>query len=278
MPVPLKLGMIAGGGDLPATIIEACRAGKRPLFVAAIKGACAPGTVEGTAHMWFEIGAVGQLLDALRRENCRDVVMAGPVKRPEFAALKADWQGIKLLPRVVKAAAKGDNAIFKTLVRFLEDQGFRVIGADDVVAELLAPVGAIGRFAPSGADLADIERGRLVVNALGALDVGQAAVVRQGVVLGVEAVEGTNQLLQRCAELAPSGRAGVLVKMPKPGQERRVDLPTVGPPTVEHAIAARLNGIAFEAKGVLIMGRDRAVRTADGNELFLFGFPAGGPQ
>lgn len=275
MPKPPKLGVIAGGGELPGRIVATCRAAGRPVFVAAIAGACAAETVDGADHGWFEVGHVGRLLDALRHAGCTEIVLAGSVPRPDFGSLKPDWQGLKLLPRLLAAAAKGDDAILRALVGFLEEQGFKVIGADDVVAGLVAPAGLIGAVAPTPADMDDITRAVRVARALGALDVGQAAVVRTGLVLGVEAAEGTDALLARCAGLAAPGRGGVLVKLPKPGQERRVDLPTIGAATVRNAAAARLNGVAVQAGGALILDRKEVGRAADATGLFILGF---GPE
>lgn len=275
MSRPLKLGVIAGGGELPGRIVATCRAAGRPVFVAAIAGACAAGTVDDVEHGWFEVGHVGHLVDALRHAGCAEIVLAGPVPRPDFGSLKPDWLGLKLLPRLLAAAAKGDDAILRVLVAFLEQQGFRVVGADDVVASLVAPAGCMGAVTPTPADMDDVTRGIRVARALGALDVGQAAVVRAGLVLGVEAVEGTDALLARCAALAGPGRGGTLVKLPKPGQERRVDLPTIGVATVRNAAAARLNGVALQAGGALILDREAVVRAADAAGLYLFGF---GPE
>lgn len=276
-----SLGVIAGGGELPQRIVAACRDSGRPVFIAAIKGACLPETVADAPHVWLEMGAVGKMVEAFKQAQCRDVVMAGPVPRPDFRNIKPDWQGVKLLPKVVRAAIQGDDAIIKAVVQFIEAQGFSVVGAEDVVTGLLAEPGALGRIEPGEIDLADIERGVQVARALGASDVGQAVVVRDGVVLGVEAVEGTNQLLERCGALAPPGQGGVLVKLPKPSQERRVDLPTIGAATIAKAVAARLHGIAVEAHGALILDRAEVVREADAAGIFVFGIsspPPGRPQ
>jgi DUF1009 family protein len=273
-----KLGLIAGGGDLPLRVVAACREVGRPVFVAALNGACDPETVAGVPHLWVDVGAVGKVVEALKAAQCSDVVLAGPVPRPDLKHIKPDWQGLRLLPKVVRAAARGDDAIIRTLVGFIESQGFRVIGADEVVKELLAPEGVLGKISPSESDMDDINRAIAVARALGEMDVGQAAIVRDHVVLGVEAVEGTNALIDRCGLLAPPGRGGVLVKVPKPGQERRVDLPTIGIVTIEKAVAARLNGIAVEAGGALILDRDDAVRRADAAGLFIYGLASGPPS
>lgn len=271
MTAATKLGIIAGSGELPRLVIAACRDRGRPAYVAAIAGACEPATVERCEHSWFDIAAVGRLVDSLRRHACREVVLAGPVRRPDLGQLRPDWQGLRLLPKVARAYMRGDDALLRTLVGFLEEQGFRVVGADQLIADLAAPAGALGRIMPSKDDRADIERGFLAARAIGALDIGQAAVVRGGQVLALEAAEGTDAMLRRSAEIAPPGKGGVLVKAAKPGQERRVDLPTIGTATVSAAAAARLNGIAVEAGAALVIDRAAVARAADEAGLFVVG-------
>jgi hypothetical protein len=266
-----KLGIIAGGGGLPRLIAAACREESRPIFVAAIAGACEAATVAGADHAWIDMAAVGKLVAALRAHGCREVVFAGPVPRPDFARLRPDLQGLALLPKVIAAALKGDDALFRTLVEYLEAQEFSVVGADDLLGELLAPAGPLGRVTPSADDLTDIARGIAAARALGASDKGQAAVVQGGVVREVETSDGTDALLARCARFKGATPRGVLVKTAKPGQERRVDLPTIGAATVAGAAAAGLAGIAVEAGGVLIIDRSAVRQAADRAGLFVVG-------
>jgi UDP-2,3-diacylglucosamine hydrolase len=266
-----RLGIIAGGGGLPRLIAAARQAAARPFFIAAISGACEPATVEGAEHAWIDMAAVGKLVAALRAKECREVVFAGPVPRPDFTRLRPDRQGLALLPKVIAAAVRGDDALFRTLVEYLEAQGFSVVGADDLLGELLAPAGPLGSIAPGADDLADIARGIAEARALGASDKGQAVVVRGGAVLGVETIDGTDALLARCARSKGAKPGGVLVKIAKPGQERRVDLPTIGAATVAGAAAAGLAGIAVEAGGVLVIDRAAMRQAADRAGLFVVG-------
>ena len=266
------LGIVAGGGALPRELARAAEAAGRPVFIAALNGECDAETVAGRAHAWIDIAAIGALLDSLRKAGCRDVAMVGRVGRPDFKRLRPDWQGVKLLPRVLQAVTKGDDALLRTLVDYLEEQGFNVVGADAIAAPLLAPSGVLGAIAPDAQGMADIRRAAQVALRLGELDVGQGAVVRDGLVLAVEAAEGTDAMLARCATLNAPGRGGVLVKLVKPGQERRVDLPVMGVRTVEQAKDARLAGIAVEAGSALLVDRAATVVAADAAGLFLFGF------
>ena len=170
--------------------------------------------------------------------------------------------------------ALGDDGLLAAIVKELEIEGFRVVGADGILRSALAPAGLIGRMAPDELAQQDLVHAVKVARALGALDIGQAVVVQQGVVLAVEAAEGTAALLARAKMLALDGPGGVLVKLAKPGQERRADLPTIGPETLEQAGAAGLRGIAVEAGATLILDREATVAAADARGLFLIGLTA----
>lgn len=273
---PTKLGILAGGGDLPLKLAQGAQARGRELFVIAIEG-CAGAEIEAYPHAWCPIGMVGQAQKLLRDAACSDVVFAGVVRRPDFRKLKLDRKGAALLPKVLSAAAKGDDALLSAMVADFEREGFRVVGVGDVFADLIVKPHVMTRAAPNDRDLRDIARGIEVVKALGSLDIGQGAVVCEGLVLGVEAAEGTDAMIERCARLpepirgSQTARRGVLVKLPKPGQELRVDLPTIGLPTVARADAAGLAGIAVKAGAALIIDEAAVVARADAAGLFIVG-------
>ncbi len=270
--MPPKLGILAGRGELPARIIQACRETGREFFVIAFVDQTAPETVAGVPHTWVRLGAAGGALKHLRDAGVEELVMAGGVHRPSLAALRPDPWVAKVFAKTV-GRALGDDGLLSALVTALEDEGFRMVGADDLVSDLLAPQGLLGTIAPEAEAKADIALGIDVALGLGALDVGQAVVVQQGLVLGVEAAEGTDALIERCAGLRRPGPGGVLVKVKKPGQERRVDLPTIGVPTVTGASAAGLSGIAVEAGGTLVMDRAAVAEAADKLGVFVIGVP-----
>jgi DUF1009 family protein len=271
-----KLGLIAGGGDLPIRLAERCRTAGRPLFVIRLRDiadpalAAFPGEEAGLAEL-------GRVISALRRSGCEAVCFAGQVKRPDLSALKPDLRGLKSLPAAIAAAGKGDDALLRFLVREFEAEGFIVEGADQVDHDLTLPAGPLGRHAPSPEHQDDIARAVQVAKLLGSEDIGQAVAVAGGLVLAVEAQEGTDAMLARCADLpAPlrgtsEARKGVLVKWPKPIQERRVDLPTLGAATVRGAAAAGLAGIVGEARGMLVIDRDAVAEAADALGLFVIG-------
>ncbi len=270
------LGIIAGQGPLPGVLAEMAVARGVPLHIVAIRGE-AYEEIERFSHTWIKWGEIGKLFAALERNECRDLVIIGGVNRPDFGNVRLDIGAIKTLPFLLSLAKGGDDDVLSRVVRFFEDKGYRVHGAGDVAPELLAQEGKLSSKAPSAEDASDIESAFKVVRALGRLDVGQCAVVARGRVLAVEAAEGTDAMLERCADLRKIGRtwgtrpAGVLVKAPKPGQEERVDMPTIGPMTVRLAAAAGLSGIAMAAGHVLMAERDATIKAANENKLFLFG-------
>ncbi len=268
-----RVGIIAGGGDLPVRLVAACRQQARPAYVIGLKGSAEERPSEGIADAWASIGSVGKILGLLREADCTEVVMAGNVRRPDFARLRLDWKGIKVIPRIVAAARRGDDHLLRLLVAIFEEEGFRVLGADQIFDSLLVPAGPLGRLGLPDALRPDLVRAVAIVEALGAVDVGQGAVVVNGDAVAVEAAEGTDRMLARAAELRSgwTERAGLLVKLPKPQQERRVDLPTIGVATVEGAAAAGLAGIAVAAGATLVIDKAAVAARADALGLFVVG-------
>ncbi len=260
-----KLGLIAGGGGLPLALARHCRAAGRPLYVVRLEGFASPelDTFDGETRglLDFEGG-----FHALRAARCEAVCLAGTVTRPDLAR---NMDGV---PDAVIAARGADDALLSAVVAQFQAQGFVVEGAHEVMGALTLREGVSGRIAPSPDDWGDIARAMLVARTIGGLDVGQGAVCRDGLVLAVEAQEGTDAILRRVAGLTRgTGRAGVLAKASKPGQDVRVDLPTIGPTTVELAAAAGLAGIAGEAGRVLVIDRAETIRLADELGLFIVG-------
>lgn len=266
-----KLGLIAGGGDIPAIARDRCRAEQRPLYIAALNGFCDPAAVEATEHGWFDLPQVGRLIGALKAAGVTEVCLCGRVAKPNFSALKPDLKGALLLPKIIKAAATGDDAILRVVVDAFERDGFRVIGIEQVVGDLLAAEKQYGSLAPTPAQQADIRVGVAAARDLGRADRGQAVIVAAGTVVDREDDAGTDVLLARVAERTDA-RGGILVKTAKPQQDRRVDLPTVGMTTIEYAVAAGLAGIAVEAGAALIVDAEAMAAAADHQGMFLIGF------
>ena len=276
-PVPIEgtLGIIAGRGSLPCVVADAAITRGIPLHVVGINGEASE-DIERFPHTWLKWGEVGRLFAALKENNCTDLVIIGGVSRPDLDKVRFDLGALKTLPFLLSLAKGGDDHLLSRVVRFFEEKGYRVHGAGDVLPELLAPEGQLSSKAPAAEDKTDIVTAFRVVSALGSLDIGQAAVVAKGHVLAVEAAEGTDAMLDRCAEIRRLGRAhgmnsGVLVKAPKPGQEERIDMPTIGPETIRKAAAAGLAGVAVAAGHVLMAERAETIAAADANKLFLVG-------
>jgi len=271
-----KLGLIAGGGALPAEVADHCRAAGRDYFVIRLKGFAAPAM---RLHPGADVGIaqLGKCIKLLRETGCKAVCFAGSITRPDFARLTPDLRGMAALPGIMAAARKGDDALLRRVLEEFEKEGFVIEGAHEVEGGLTLPPGALGRHAPGPLHQADIQRALTVAREIGRLDVGQGAVVCDGLVLAVEAQEGTDAMLRRVSELpaavrgTPERRRGVLAKAPKPIQETRIDLPTIGLGTVQRAARAGLAGIAGEVGRLLVVDREAVVAMADDLGLFIYG-------
>jgi len=208
------------------------------------------------------------------------MVLVGTALRPALTSLRLDWTTLRLLPEIWRAFRGGDDHLLSGVARIFHDLGFRIVGAHEVAPEILMPRGNIGTFGPEQRDLADIARGLALLRALGPFDVGQAVVVADNQVLAIEAVDGTDNMLERIAELRERGRVatgkgvGVLIKAPKPTQDRRLDMPAIGPKTVEAAARAGLAGIAVLAESTIVAEPAELARAADAAKLFVCGVSA----
>lgn len=273
-----KLAIIAGLGDLPVSIASAATARGQAVHVFRLSG-FEEKQLEAFDHETVGLGQIGHLVKRLRKLGCEQVVMAGIVKRPNFTDIKLDLRGAKLLPRVLRAARNGDDALLRVVIAELEAEGFEVIAAETAASELTIEEGVVFGRAPDESEMADLRKAARIAAEMGRLDIGQGCVVCDGLVLAVEAQEGTDRMLERVASLdeeirgSVGDRKGVLVKRPKPIQERRIDLPTIGPATIEGAAQAGLCGIGLEAEGALLLNRDKIGALCEEKGVFLFGFP-----
>lgn len=271
--LPSRIGVVAAGGSIPGAVCEAALAQGIDVHVVALKGQ-AEAALSRFPHRLVRLGQVGHLLGALRDAKCRDIVIVGSLRRPDLWKTGVDFGLIRHLPTILSLTRGGDDTVLKRVVRFFEAQGFRVRGAHEIAPTLLAPRGAFGGIAPSPEDEQDIAHALALLGALGPFDVGQAVVIARGHVLAIEAAEGTDEMLKRCGALRQWGghkRSGVLVKAPKPGQELRVDMPVIGPRTVELAAAAGLAGIAVGQGKVMIADQADMVCLADRHHIFVTG-------
>jgi len=267
---PLKLGIIAGRGSLPVDIIRRCRETGRPCFVLAIQDEADPQALIGVDHVWFGTGAAETALRHLRENGVREVVMAGGVSRPSVTSLRPDWRAAKMFARI-GLRALGDDGLLTAVKSEFEAEGFKVVGPQSILSDRLARHGVFGVVTPDPQAMSDIAHGYRIVKRIGDLDIGQAVVVQQGLVLGVEAIEGTYALLARVGDLRRAGPGGVLVKAKKPNQDDKVDMPSIGATTIALAHAAGLRGIAIEAGGSFVLDLAEVIARADALGLFVIG-------
>lgn len=272
---PRKLGIAAGGGVLPLKLAEAARAQGRDVFIVGLKGAAGP-SIETWPHDWVRLGAMGRFVRLFKQAGCEDVVFIGPMDRPRLRDILPDFQGLLLMPDFIKRLKVGDDALLRGVVEYLELNGLNVVAAETILTSLLAAEGQLTDLHPNAAQEADIDIAIRAALDIGSRDIGQGAVVRDGRVIALEDVKGTDAMLFRVAAEYPDlkgGRSGVLVKLPKPAQDRRVDLPTIGSRTVERAAMAGLAGIAVEAGGAIIADTDEIAGVANKLGMFITCFP-----
>jgi UDP-2,3-diacylglucosamine hydrolase len=275
------LAIICGGGSLPFAVADAALQRGRRVVLFALRGWADPQRVDAYPHYWGRMGELRRFIRTAAAEGCHDVVVIGTVGRPTFWQLRPDLRLLLLMPKLIRLYRGGDDHLQSGVGRILEGYGFRLLGPKDVAPELLMPEGPIGTRTPSHRDRADIARGLALLAANSPFDIGQAVVVADNQVLAVEGPEGTDRTLARVAELRANKRivtpagVGVLVKAPKIGQDRRLDLPSIGPSTVEAAAAARLAGIAVAANTTVVAEPSQLAAAAERAKIFVIGVADG---
>ena len=262
--------MIAGSGMMPTEIIRYCAARQKEIFVIGLESFASEANIGEAPHDFARMGEVGKILKAFQKNGVQDIVLAGGIKRPSFKEMIPDWEGMKIVTRLA-VKKMSDDKLFRAVIDEIEKYGFKVVGIEEVVPEMLFAEGLYGKTKPSSDDMDDIERGVVVAKALGAVDVGQAVVVQEGMVLAVEAIEGTDMMLSRAAAVKKEGKAPVMVKVLKPGQDLRVDLPAIGLQTIEQLKKYGIKGIAVEAGGILLIEREKVIKMADEAGIFILG-------
>ena len=255
---------------MPVEIIKHCNELGREIFVVGIEPFAKEEELKDAPHVFTKIGEAGKILKAMSQNDVHDIVLAGGIKRPSFKELIPDWEGAKLMAKLA-IRKMSDNNMFRAVMDEIERRGFHVVGIEEVVPEMMFSEGVYGKVKPSDDDMDDIRRGITVARALGSVDVGQATVVQEGMVLAVEAVEGTDMMLSRAATVKKQGKAPVMVKILKPGQDMRVDLPAIGLQTIEQLKKYGIKGIAVEAGGILLIEREAVIKLADESGIFIIG-------
>jgi DUF1009 family protein len=265
----MTLALIAGAGALPAALVQALP--NRP-FIAAMDGFPPDGL---TPDLTFRIERLYPFFNALHDAGVTQIAFAGAVRRPGLDPALFDAQTAQIVPRLMHTLAQGDDATLREVIALFEEEGFAITGAAEIAPSLTPPEGLYaGALTPR--DQQDATRAAAIAEALGRVDVGQGCVVAQGICLATETIAGTDAMLAQVATLPdtlrpnPAAGRGLLYKAPKPLQDRRIDLPTLGPATVQAAASAGLAGIAWEAGATLTLDLPTMQSTADQHGLFLW--------
>lgn len=278
---PGVLAIVAGRGDLPRRIAERRREAGLPVLLVVFRGYLDDWMAD-YPHQEHEFERAGALLRGLKAAGVGHIVFAGAMTRPKLKLWRADFRAVRLLLRALGLLARGDDAMLRGFGAIFEEEGIGLLSPREILGEALTVrPGALGRARPATRDLDDARRAAAIVGALAALDVGQAAVVARGLCLGIEAIGGTDLLLEQVSGLPAERRqtapppSGVLYKGPKPGQDLRFDLPAIGPGTVAGAAKAGLAGIVVMAGQTLLLDEAGTRRAADEAGLFIYGATAG---
>jgi DUF1009 family protein len=273
-----RIALISGRGDLPPLLAARLEAEGRAALICEMEGFESLSRARGDV-LRFRLERLVPFLDHLQEQGVTQAVFAGGVHRPRLDPALIDPATMQLLPRIMAAMQQGDDGTLREVIALMGEWGISVIGAQDICPELVAAPGLLGPHAPKPGDKQDAARGFEILRALGAADIGQGCIVARGQCLAVEALPGTDAMLAHLGQLRQAGAAlpegGVFCKAPKPGQDRRIDLPALGPHTLRAAHACGLRGIAFEAGGVLLIGRAEMEALAEELGLFLWAREAG---
>lgn len=268
-----KIGIIAGKGLLPLQIAVTClKQGKKPYVI--VLGNEADLTLfNDFPKISINVGLVSNIISYLKKNEIEIIVFAGKVYRPNFSDLKVDFLGAVLVGKLLKQKFCGDDSLLKIVSKFFEDQGFKIISPKEILlnneCEGLIYQKVLTNYTPSITDKVDIELGVKVLEQLSIVDVGQSVIVKDGYVIGIEAAEGTDNLLSRCAILKQKQSGGVLVKLAKQGQSLKMDLPTIGPKTILNLVKYKYNGVAIQKNLVLVINSDIVIKLADKNKVFI---------
>lgn len=259
-------GIIAGNGLLPISLVDIFTKQGKDCYIAALEGEANPILYKNYSCRFFKIGMVGSIINYFQEYNVRDIVIVGGVKRPNLQSIKVDLVGSRLIARILKQKFLGDDTILTIIIKFLEEYGFNIISNFNIIN---MDNKLTTKTRPSKGDLVDIELGVKLLDSIGDIDVGQSVIVEDGYIIGIEAAEGTDNLIKRCAALRKKSTGGVLVKMMKNTQDIRIDLPTIGPETINNLAACKYNGLAIQKDKVIIIKPKVTYELADKYRIFI---------
>ncbi|WP_375327010.1 LpxI family protein [Candidatus Tisiphia endosymbiont of Nemotelus uliginosus] len=261
-----SIGIIAGDGDLPVLLANNFRQQGKQCYIAILSAEVDGTLYKNCSYQFFKIGMVGAIIEYLNQHNVKDIVLAGKVKRVNLRSIKVDLIGSLLLARILKQTFLGDNKLLSIIIAFLQEKGFNIVSYYEMLNESNE---MITQQLPSAQDLLDITLGKKLLDSISTLDVGQAVVVEDGYIIGIEAAEGTDHLITRCADLRKNSTGAILIKGMKKGQDTRVDMPTIGLQTIHNLINHQYKGIAVEKNKVVIIEPELMVELANKYGLFI---------
>ncbi|WP_341748316.1 LpxI family protein [Candidatus Tisiphia endosymbiont of Dascillus cervinus] len=267
---PLKqksiVGIIAGNGLLPISLANSFIKQGGQCYIASLEGEANPVLYQDFTHQFFKIGMVKPIIEYFRKYDVKNIILAGSVNRPNLRSIKVDLMGSRLLARILKQKFLGDDKLLGIVTDFLEEKGFKVVSS----YEILRTNNDVMTIAvPSRIDNTDIELGIKLLDSIGYLDVGQSVIVDNGYIIGIEAAEGTDNLIERCSYLRKNSTGGVLIKMMKKGQDTRIDIPTIGAKTISNLANYAYKGLAIQKDKVIILEIERTIELANECGLFI---------
>lgn len=264
-----NIGIIAGGGQFPRLIAQDARAAGLGVVICGFSGHTDPATAEAAdVYEQLHLGQLNRMVNFFKENNVTRVCMAGAISKPKALDFRPDWRAAKLLFSLKK---KGDDSLLRGIMADIEKDGLRIVASADLASGLRAPSGTLTRRQPSESEWNDIRYGWPIAKAMGAFDIGQCLVVRENMVMAVECLEGTDATLKRGGQLG--GEGCVAIKMVKPGQDERVDLPSVGLTTIRNLVENKYAVLAIQAGKTLFFDREEALRLADENGLAIVALP-----
>ena len=270
-----NIAIISGSGSLPRLLSEALIKENKCHAIVYFSNKAPSWGSKKSFKISADFEKIGKLFDELKAGSFTNIVFAGGIKRPEINLSNVDGKFLSFADKILPAMKAGDNKILELIVKIFESEGFKVLGSESIMPSLLDNQGVLTINKPKKQDIADIERAQLIVNAIGSVDVGQAAVVSNGVCFGSETIQGTEEMLRfvkntkQKFQTSFSSQNGILYKGPKPSQNLLVDLPTIGPDTILQVMEANLNGIALKKNGVYILEREKVISIANAHKLFV---------
>lgn len=265
-----KLGIIAGAGYLPRHVYDNCKKKKIDCIVIGLEKETDFSLFNDIEIPKFKIHHISKIVKYMRENGVTHVTLAGKVRRADISRLLLDLKGAKLFALIV-ANGLSDNAILKTIISFIESEGFELVAPEKIAVDIVLQKGVITKTKPDSSAESDIKQGLKILKGISTYDIGQAMIIQNGLILGVEAAEGTDDLLKRCGEIKQEGDKPIMVKICKVDQDRRVDLPCIGPDTIENAKKFGIRGIAAEAGSSLILEQAKTIKLANEYKIFIVG-------